>query len=252
MPLGALEDVDARLVLERDRGLGVDRQAVAPVVEAVVEDEAAHGQVVDVARAVVRVADRGVEADQVGEAARPAVADLAGADGGGGYGRFGERYAGPAGDAGVYRCVAGDANRGEGGGAAWRVRAGAPARTRGGFDLGGGLRPGIAAARAAAKRPCRGRCRRGERDSCRGCHRLLSMAGRRGRPQDRRADPLSLREDYLNQVRRDFLSRNGERPTPPADASRPEPRRRADYAGPVEVPSGATPSSLCSFGLVVV
>ena len=50
----ALQDVDARLVLERDRGLGVDRQAVAAEVEAVVDDEAADGEVVDVALGVVR------------------------------------------------------------------------------------------------------------------------------------------------------------------------------------------------------
>ena len=40
---GALEDVDACLVLQRDRRLGVDRQPVAAIVEAVVDDESADG-----------------------------------------------------------------------------------------------------------------------------------------------------------------------------------------------------------------
>ena len=76
----ALQDVDARLVLERDRGLGVDRQAVAAEVEAVVDDEAAHGEVVDVALGVVGRRHRRIEARQVGEAARAGVADLRGVD----------------------------------------------------------------------------------------------------------------------------------------------------------------------------
>ena len=62
MPLRPFEDVDTRLVVERDRGLGVDRQAVAPEVEAVVDDEAAHREVVDVALGVVGVAHRRIEA----------------------------------------------------------------------------------------------------------------------------------------------------------------------------------------------
>ena len=69
----------------------------------------------------------------------------------------------------------------------------------------------------------------------------------------RRLGKASLREDYLNQVRRDCLSRTGSKTrlrelNTPSGCARPEAmRRRIIYRAP-----GATPSSLCSRGLVVV
>ena len=112
-PLSALQDVDARLVLERDRGLGVDRQAVAAEVEAVVDDEAANGEVVDVALGVVRRGHGRIEARQVREAARAGVADLLDIDRRRLQWRARERHVGPAGDARRHRRLAGDRHRRE-------------------------------------------------------------------------------------------------------------------------------------------
>ena len=67
---GALEELDAFLVGQRQDGLAADRQALAAVVEALVEHEAAHAEVVPVAGRVVGVGDGGVEAGQVRQAAR--------------------------------------------------------------------------------------------------------------------------------------------------------------------------------------
>ena len=77
---GAAQDLDALLVVQRDGGLCADRQPLAPVVEAVVQHEAAHRQKVPVARRVVRIGDRGVELRQVRQAARAAGLQLIAAD----------------------------------------------------------------------------------------------------------------------------------------------------------------------------
>ena len=63
----ALEDLDVRLVVEREHGLGVDRQAVAPEVVAVVDLEAAQREGRPVADRVVRIGQAGVEPRQVGQ-----------------------------------------------------------------------------------------------------------------------------------------------------------------------------------------
>ena len=112
-PAQALQDVDACLVLERDRCLRVDRQAVAAEVEAVVDDEAAHGEVVDVALGVVCRRHRRIEAGQVGEASRTGVARLLGVDAGRRDRRLLERRVAPACDARRRRCPAGDRHRRE-------------------------------------------------------------------------------------------------------------------------------------------
>ena len=60
----------------------------------------------------------------------------------------------------------------------------------------------------------------------------------------------SLREDYLSQVQRDFLSRSAmtSRPNTPSECAPVEAGARTEVYGK----PGATPSSLCSFALVVV
>ncbi|OIQ64354.1 hypothetical protein GALL_540950 [mine drainage metagenome] len=64
---GAFEDFDRRLVVERDRRFGIDRQAVAPIVALVVERVAADGELIPIAGGVVVVADAGVEGGDVGQ-----------------------------------------------------------------------------------------------------------------------------------------------------------------------------------------
>ena len=73
---GALQELDTLLVLQWDGGFGVDGQAVTAVVEAVVEHETAHGEEVPVALGVVGVADRWVDASDVGDALRITVTQL--------------------------------------------------------------------------------------------------------------------------------------------------------------------------------
>jgi hypothetical protein len=183
----ALEDVDARLVLERDRGLGVDRQAVAAEVEAVVDDEAPHGEVVDVALGVVGSRHRGVEARQIGEPARAGVADLRRVDRRRRERRLLERRVAPAGDAGRHRCLARDRHRRERG-----LRAGRGRQPAGGDE-------------------CEQRRRAAPREDVIG-HRLFRWQG--SGPERHRRSPVrlaSLREDYLSQVQRDFLSRAADR-----------------------------------------
>ncbi|MCY1515424.1 hypothetical protein D9M68_500110 [compost metagenome] len=100
---GAAQDLDALLVVQRDRRLGADRQAFAPVVEAVVEHEAAHREVVPVAGRVVGVGDRGVELRQVGEAARAAAAQLLAVDDRGRQRQLAQRHVAEAADVGLWR-----------------------------------------------------------------------------------------------------------------------------------------------------
>ena len=80
---GAFQDLQGLLVALGDGGLCVDGQAVAPVVEAVVQREAAHGQLAPVARRVVGVGGAGVHAGQVANAGDARVLQLTHRDDGG-------------------------------------------------------------------------------------------------------------------------------------------------------------------------
>src|SRR6516225_8721870 len=95
----ALEHLDVRLVLQRQRGLRVDRQAVAAEVLLVVDLEAAHREGRPVADGVVRVGDAGVDAGEVGQRGGADVGQYLGVDRVGLDRRARQRLA-PAGDAG--------------------------------------------------------------------------------------------------------------------------------------------------------
>ena len=94
------------LVVQRDRRFGADRQAVAAVVEAVVEREAAHREEVPVARGVVGVADGGVEPGDVGQAPRAAGLDLLAGRSRWPHRQFLQRDVAEACDVGLGRCRA--------------------------------------------------------------------------------------------------------------------------------------------------
>jgi hypothetical protein len=102
----AFEDFEALFVVERDGGFSVDGQAIAPVVVAVVEREAAYGDEVPIAFGVVGVAHGGVEPGDVGQTLHAALAQGFCAKAAGLKGRLGQRQRPPACDAGG-GCLAG-------------------------------------------------------------------------------------------------------------------------------------------------
>ncbi len=194
----ALEHLDIRLVLERQRGLGVDRQPVAAEVALVVDLEAAHRERRPVADRVVRVGDAGVDAREVGQRRGADVGQRLGIDDVG-LDRRARKRLREAGDAGAV----GRAARG---------------------DLHALHRRGIIGARGARERENgRGERREGGTETLDGSHRALSKRWQGngvgiGDARGPCSATASLREDYLgsaaadlaactaNQVQRDFLS----------------------------------------------